>query len=120
MYGTAEAFGLAGNHHTNHSADLMAGGIVGWQRGSRKKKHGDVLQARAGRHNRAEILAGDFVAFGLGKDDFRRFVVKDVERGLRGGDNHDMVTIFFKDCPQRTCDRGIRHHTEDTNLIRER
>ena len=57
-------------------------------------------------NDRAEILAGDFLAFGLGKDDVRRLAVQSVELLLRIGDDHDMVTIFFQDFAQRAQQRN--------------
>src|SRR5277367_1965444 len=66
MNGAAQAFGFARDAHANDGADLMAGGVVGWHRGSGKQNHGNMLQPRAGLHDGAEIFAGDFLAFGLG------------------------------------------------------
>jgi hypothetical protein len=67
-----------------------------------------VLQARTGLHNGAQILAGDLLAFGLGKNDVRRRAVQNVERLLRIADHYDMVTIFFQDFAQRARSNGIR------------
>src|SRR5271155_1371505 len=41
MDGAAETFGLTGDGHANHGADLMAGGVVGRQRGSSEQNHGN-------------------------------------------------------------------------------
>jgi hypothetical protein len=78
MNGAAKAFGFARDAHANDGADLMAGGVIGGQRGSGEQNHGNVLQPRAGLHNGAEIFAGDFLAFGLGKDYVRRFAAQNV------------------------------------------
>jgi len=67
-----------------------------------------VLQARTGLHNGAQILSGDLLAFGLGKNDVRRLAVQNVERLLRIADDYDMVTIFFQDFAQRARSNGIR------------
>ena len=68
----------------------------------------------------AEILAGDFLGFGLGKDGLRRLTVQSVERLLRIPDDHDMVTIFFQDFAQRAHSNGIRFDAKNAYLIWER
>jgi hypothetical protein len=65
MDGAAKAFGLAGNGHANNGADLMTGGVVGWQSGTDEKNHGNVPQSRASFHDRAQIFAGDLPALAL-------------------------------------------------------
>jgi hypothetical protein len=85
---------------------LVAGGVVGWQRRTRKENHGDGLQARTGFYNGAQILAGNLLAFGLGNDDVRRLAVQDVERFWRLSDDYEMVTIFFQDFAQRARQRN--------------
>jgi hypothetical protein len=60
-----------------------------------------VLQARTSLHNSAQILGGDLLAFGPGKDDVWRLAAQNVERLLRIGDDYDMVAIFFQDFAQR-------------------
>jgi hypothetical protein len=101
MNGAAEAFGFARDAHANDGADLMAGCVVGWHRGSGKQNHGNVLQPRASLHNGAEIFAGDFLAFGLGQDDVRRLAVQNVECLSRIGDDYDMIAILFQHFAQR-------------------
>jgi hypothetical protein len=112
--GASQAFGLAGNGHASHGADFVARGVVGWKCGRRKKNHGNVLQAGAGLHNGAEILAGDVLAFCLCKDDVRCRAVQNVERLLCRGDSHDMVAILFKHFASCTGSREIRDTTQST------
>jgi hypothetical protein len=76
----------------------MAGSVIGRQSRTGKQNHGNVLQARASFDDRAQILAGDFLALALcfSKNYVGSLAAQNVERLFRRGDRHDMVTILFQ------------------------
>ena len=72
MNGAANVHRLARFGHADDGAEAMPGRVVGWKGGRGEENDRDVLQARSGFYDGAEIFAANVLPFGFDQQRVRR------------------------------------------------